>query len=70
MTGDLRIVPTGNTFVVELTYRVKKEEEKAAKHHLDPERCLASDFVRHQHARAEARRRLEIGACSHETACG
>ncbi len=41
MTGDLRIVPTGNTFVVELTYRVKKEEEKAAKHHLDPERCLA-----------------------------
>lgn len=36
MTGDLRIVPMGNTFAVELSYRVKKEEEKASK----PERCL------------------------------
>ncbi|HIU83904.1 MAG TPA: transposase [Candidatus Aphodousia gallistercoris] len=26
VAGDLRIVPMGNTFIVELTYRVKKEE--------------------------------------------
>ena len=29
ITGDLRIIPMGNTFIVVLTYRVKKEEEQA-----------------------------------------
>ena len=28
VTGDLRIIPMGNTFIVELTYRVGKDECK------------------------------------------
>lgn len=30
MAGDLRIIPMGNTFIVELTYRVKKEEKQTS----------------------------------------
>lgn len=31
VVGDLRIVPMGNTFVVELTYRSEKEEKDLSK---------------------------------------
>lgn len=31
IAGDLRIIPMGNTFIVELTYRVDKKESKTSK---------------------------------------
>ena len=45
MVGDLRIVPMGNTFVVELTHRSEKEEKDISKSvSLDSNQALFCDF--------------------------
>uniref|UniRef100_UPI00272BA77A RNA-guided endonuclease InsQ/TnpB family protein n=1 Tax=uncultured Parasutterella sp. TaxID=1263098 RepID=UPI00272BA77A len=45
VTGDLRIIPMGNTFIVELTYRVGKDECKTSKSvTLNPNEALCCDL--------------------------
>lgn len=45
IAGDLRIIPKGNTFIVELTYRVKEEEEQISENvSLDPNEALLCDL--------------------------
>ena len=45
VTGDLRIIPMGNTFIVELTYRVGKDECKTSKSvALNPNEALCCDL--------------------------
>ena len=45
VTGDLRIIPMGNTFIVELTYRVGKDECKTSKRAaLNPNEALCCDL--------------------------
>ena len=45
VTGDLRIIPMGNTFIVELTYRVGKDECKNSRSvALNPNEALCCDL--------------------------
>ena len=45
VTGDLRIIPMGNTFIVELTYRVGKDECKNSRSvTLNPNEALCCDL--------------------------
>ena len=45
MAGDLRIIPMGNTFIVELTYRVGREESNNSKSvSLNPNEALCCDL--------------------------
>ena len=45
VVGDLRIIPMGNTFIVELTYHVKKEEDQTLeKVSLNPNEALFCDL--------------------------
>ena len=45
VTGDLRIIPMGNTFIVELTYRVGKDECKNSRSvALNPNEALSCDL--------------------------